>query len=155
MYSSAGRLASITTCGRGKLSHVECHFPDEISPFLIDSIAAHGVFSSDLDKSTTMIRGAFPPLAMIHCDLGRANDRSKPQGERQLARSARKHQEDPAGERSKEEGRRSLHRVHDVLLRALNDKGLQRRWAGRPPSSMCRAGRLLLDLGMVLQRGRG
>ena len=56
--SSAGRLASITTCGRGKLSHVECHFPDEISPFLIDSIAAHGVFSSDLDKSTTIIRGA-------------------------------------------------------------------------------------------------
>ena len=31
----------------------------------------------------------------------------------------------------------------------------RRRWAGGLPSSMCKAGRLLLDLGMVLQRGTG
>ena len=74
---SAGRLASITTCGRRKLSTVEWYLPDEISPFLIASIAAHGVFSSDLERSTTMIHGASPPLARIHWDLRGAHNRSK------------------------------------------------------------------------------
>lgn len=81
---SAGRLASIPTCGRRKLSTVEWYLPELISPFLIDSIAAHGVSSSDLDRSTTMIAGAFPPLARIHWDLGGANDDSKQWEECQL-----------------------------------------------------------------------